>query len=76
MSVDAVPRREAALTSARTPTAVSGHHVPGPLRRIAAVGADVLALGALVFGFPFVILGIGSAIALLVQPLLWLGRLL
>ena len=47
----------------------------GGLRHAAVIGGDVLALGTLVFSIPFVILAIGIPIALLVQLVLWAGRL-
>jgi hypothetical protein len=53
----------------------AAHRVPTPLRRVGAVGADVLALGAIVLSIPFVILGIGIPIALVAQLLLSIGRL-
>jgi hypothetical protein len=41
---------------------------------VTAIG-DVIALAGIVFCIPFVILAIGIPIALVVQLLLWVGRL-
>jgi hypothetical protein len=50
--------------------------VPGPLRRAAVVVGDLLAAVAVVLCVPFVILAIGTPIALCVRLLLWIGGLL
>lgn len=44
-------------------------------RRAVEVAGDVLLAAAVVMGFPLVILAIGIPIALVVQLLLWIGRL-
>ena len=44
--------------------------------RIATAAIDVLSLLAIVFALPFVILAVGVPIALILNVLLWLGRLL
>lgn len=44
-------------------------------RRAAGVAADVLMLGTVVLCIPFVILAIGTPVALVVQFLLWIVRL-
>jgi hypothetical protein len=49
---------------------------PGPLRRAAVVVGDLLAAVAIVLCIPFVILAIGTPIALCVRLLLWIGGLL
>ena len=50
--------------------------VPSPFRRAAVVVGDLLGAGAIVLCIPFVILAIGTPIALLVRLLLWIGGLL
>lgn len=50
--------------------------VPGPFRRAAVVVGDLLGAAAIVLCIPFVILAIGTPIALFVRLLLWLGGLL
>ena len=45
-------------------------------RRAARVGADVGMLAGVIFAVPFVILAIGIPVALFVQLLLWILRLL
>lgn len=47
--------------------------VSGPLRRAAVVVGDLLAAVALVLCIPFVILAIGTPIAVCVRLLLWIG---
>jgi hypothetical protein len=42
----------------------------------AVVGGDLLVLLALVMSIPFVILAVGIPIAVFVQVVLWVGRLL
>ena len=44
--------------------------------RTARVGVDLLMLMAVILSLPFVILAIGIPIALAVQLLMWIGRLL
>ena len=70
---------EATLTSAAlAPTldAARARTVPGPFRRAAVVGGDVLGTMAIVLCVPFVILAIGIPIALCVRLLVWIGGLL
>lgn len=50
--------------------------VPGPLRRAAAVVGDLTGAVVIVLCIPFVILAIGTPIALSLRLLLWLGGLL
>ena len=50
--------------------------VPGPFRRAAVVVGDLLGAAAIVLCIPFVILAIGTPIALFVRLLLWIGGLL
>lgn len=50
--------------------------VPGPLRRSVSVAGDVLAGMGLVLCIPFVLLAIGTPIALCVRLLLWMSGLL
>lgn len=50
--------------------------VRGPLRRAAVLVGDLLGTGAIVLCIPFVILAIGTPIALCVRLLLWIGGLL
>ena len=67
-------------TLAKTTLATTFVHAPlanaGALRRVAAVGGDLLAALAVVLSLPFVILAIGIPIALCVRLLLWIGGLL
>jgi hypothetical protein len=46
------------------------------LRHVVSVTGDLLMLVGIVFCFPLVILAIGIPIALVLQLLLWIGRLL
>jgi hypothetical protein len=46
-----------------------------PLWHALVMFGDVLGVGALILCFPFVILGVGIPIALLVQLVLWIARL-
>jgi hypothetical protein len=50
--------------------------VPGLFRHAAVMAGDVLGAVAIVLGIPFVILAIGTPIALCVRLLLWIGELL
>lgn len=77
VSANAIRRRDATgqWSNARTTGAAATLAVRMPFRQVAAIGGDMLALGAIVFSIPFVILGIGLPIALLVQLLLWITRL-
>ena len=50
--------------------------VHGSLRRAAGVIGELLALVAIVFCFPVVILAIGIPVALFVRLLLWVGSVL
>jgi hypothetical protein len=54
----------------------NGRGVSARLRRLRAAAGDALALIGVVLAIPFVILAIGIPIALFVQLLLWIGRLL
>ena len=66
---------EAALTGAPHATRIGQIPqlvVPGSLRRAAGVAGDLLALAAIAFCIPFVILGVGIPIALCVRLLLWI----
>jgi hypothetical protein len=49
---------------------------PGPRRRIADTVVDVLTVVGVVLAVPFVILGIGVPLALVVRLILWILRLL
>ena len=49
--------------------------VPGLLRRAAVVAGDVMGIVAIVLCIPFVILAIGTPIALCLRLLLWIGGL-
>lgn len=48
----------------------------GPARRTWMVATDVLWLLVMVLSVPFVILAVGIPVALVIQLLLWIGRLL
>jgi hypothetical protein len=50
--------------------------VPGPFRRAAGVGGELLGAVAIVLCIPFVLLAIGLPIAAVVRLLLWIGGLL
>jgi hypothetical protein len=50
--------------------------VTARLRHVVSVTGDLLMLVGIVFCFPIVILAVGIPIALFVQLLLWIGRLL
>jgi hypothetical protein len=52
------------------------YDVAQAIRQIGGVLRDALMLLAVVFSIPFVVVCIGLPIALLVQLLLWIGRLL
>jgi hypothetical protein len=52
------------------------HAVTARLWLVGAVAGELLMLVAIVFCFPLVILAIGIPIAVFVQLLLWIGRLL
>jgi hypothetical protein len=72
--LDTTAPREAAPTSVALATTVRPVIVvPGSLRRAAGVIGELLALVAIVFCFPVVILAIGIPIALFVRLLLWVG---
>lgn len=53
-----------------------GLFIPGPLRRAAVVARDLMGAVAIVLCFPFVILAIGTPIALCLRLLVWVGGLL
>lgn len=63
------------LTSAVAATTLTSapFEVPGWLRRAAAGVGELLAAVGIVLCIPFVILAIGTPIALLVRLLLWIG---
>ena len=50
--------------------------VPGPLWRAAVIAGDLLGAVVIVLCIPFVILAIGTPIALCLRLLLWIGGLL
>jgi hypothetical protein len=69
----------AALTRAALPGTINEARplfVPGPLRRAAVFAGDLLGVAATVLRIPFVILAIGTPIALCVRVLLWVAGLL
>jgi hypothetical protein len=76
--LDATARRKAAPASRALATTVGPATlvVPGSLRRAAGVIGELLALVAIVFCFPVVILAIGIPVALFVRLLLWVGSVL
>ena len=66
----------AALTGAALPGTFNETRplfVPGPLRRAAVFAGDLLGAVAIVLCIPFVILAIGTPIALCLRLLLWAG---
>lgn len=66
--------REATLTRAALGTTFNqprSFAIPSPLRRTAAVVGDLLALAAIALCIPFVILAIGTPLALCVRLVLW-----
>ena len=68
----------AALTRAASPGTVKEARplfVPGPLRRAAVFAGDLLGTLAIVLCVPFVIVTIGTPIALCVRLLLWAAGL-
>ena len=70
---------EATLTRTDLPTTFGEARplvVPGRLWRAAVVVGDMLGAVALVLCMPFVILAIGTPIALCLRLLLWIGGLL
>ena len=50
--------------------------VPDPLRRAAVLAGDLMGAVAIVLCIPFVILAIGTPIALCLRLLLWVGGVL
>src|SRR5690606_22890740 len=72
VDVAALPRTASSTTLAQSPSLV----VPGSIRRVAEAVGDLLGAVAIVLGIPFVILAIGTPIALGVRLLLWIGGLL
>lgn len=72
LDVAALPRTALSTTPDRSQSLV----VPGPLRRVAEVVGDLLGAVAIVLCIPFVILAIGTPIALCLRLLLWIGGLL
>ena len=75
MSAGAIRYHDAA-PSALTLHQPSVDGVTARLRHVVSVTGDLLMLVGIVFCFPIVILAIGIPIALFVQLLLWIGRLL
>jgi len=69
---EVAPTSRALATTVRPPTLV----VPGLLRRAAGGIGELLALVAIVFTLPVVILAIGIPVALFVRLLLWVGGVL
>ena len=69
--------REAALTRPVLPIRVdsaTGIAVPGPFQRAGELAGDLLTMAGIVLCIPFVILAIGTPIALCVRLLLWIGE--
>ena len=75
MSTAAFDSRHSLPATAPTLTAPELRGAVSRVRRAASAGGDVLLLGGIILGIPFVILAIGIPIALLVQLLLWIIRL-
>ena len=77
MSATTIPHSDVALSSARMVTSPAATR-PGNvrLRRAVDVGSDVLLAAAVVLSIPVIILAIGIPIALFVQLLLWIARLM
>lgn len=74
MSAPATAHHTPVLTApAIQPFRVRG--VARPRRRAAGMAADALMLGGVVLCIPFVILAIGTPVALVVQLVLWIVRL-
>ena len=71
--LEEAPLTRAALATFDRAGALIG---PGPFRRAAVVVGDLLGAAAIVLCIPFVILAIGTPIALFVRLLLWIGGLL
>jgi hypothetical protein len=79
VTAKAIHYAEPALSRARTLTPVMPPVPPGAiaqLRHAVAIAGDGFLAVGIVFCIPFVILAIGIPIALGVQVLLWMGRLL
>lgn len=76
MTATALPRSDLAAASARTLTSSPMHRATARLRRAVAVAGDVLLAAAIVVCVPFVILAAGIPIALFVQLLLRIARLM
>lgn len=76
MSVGAIRYHDVAAPGALTLHGPSTHGFAARLRRVGALTGDLLVLAGILFCIPFVILAIGIPIALFVQLLLWVGRLL
>ena len=72
VDVAALPRPGSSTTLDQSPSLV----VPGPIRRLAEAVGDLLGAVAVVLCIPFVILAIGTPVALGVRLLLWIGGLL
>jgi hypothetical protein len=76
MSATTIRHSDVALSSARMVTSPARRLVNVRLRRALDVGSDVLLATAVVMGIPVIILAIGIPIALFVQLLLWIARLM
>lgn len=76
MTARAIPHPDGAVTSATTPAPLPMYGATAWMRDVAAAGEDVLLLAGVVLCIPAVILAIGIPIALFLQLLLWIGRLI
>jgi hypothetical protein len=76
MNATALPRSDVAVASARTLTLPPMQRVTAQLRRAVDVGGDVFVAAAVVLCIPFVVLAVGIPIALFVQLLIWIARLI
>ena len=75
MSAEAIGLGHAVPTHAPTLMSPAGHGGGARVQRAVAMAGDVLLLGGVVFSFPLVILAVGIPIALLVQLVMWIARL-
>lgn len=75
MSTALASHRERLTVATPTFATLEAHSAAARLRRAASLGGDVLLLGGLILCVPFAILAVGVPIALLVQLLLWIVRL-
>jgi hypothetical protein len=76
MSATAIPHSRFSAPGAGTLAGAPIHDATPWLRRAVGVAGDVLLMTAVVLCVPFVILAIGTPIALFVQLVLWMVRLL